>query len=97
MPIANWTDADYALAAIDMLPEDPEMIGRFLKDQGVSAKGRCDTHRCPVSQWINKWVDGEVVTGREFVKVLDVAGGIFNAPTHVSEFIRLFDGGHIRF
>lgn len=98
MSIANWTDKNYAQAAIDMLPDDPYAIGPFLARQEVQARGRRDACECPINQWVSKWIDGQCITNALAVhKVDDENGWFVSIPEPVSRFIARFDTGMISF
>lgn len=92
----EWTDLDYAQAAIDMLPGSVEEIVEFLKREGITGYKWSGTH-CPIAHWIQKW------TGRE-----DSYVGRFNAypcgypfgpdisvPAPVTRFVDAFDAGRV--
>src|SRR5688572_26310225 len=93
----EWTDLDYAQAAIDMLPGSVEEMRWFLKDQGIKGhrtnpRDRCRT--CPIAQWVNKWTDVAVLVQlEEMVPEAWDRGNNWDLtlPVHVSEFIEEFD------
>ncbi len=91
--IAEWTDVDYAQAAIDMLPNGSvEEIAEFLRAQKI--KGQLpDTQPCvgcPIAQWVNKWIDKKATVNR-----MDAygAGWSLRLPLLTQRFIRDFDNG----
>lgn len=89
----EWTDLDYAQAAIDMLPGSVEEGIKFLRAQkiqnkrSVSRTGRSST--CPISQWVRKWTDtNNVYTGWSNTYVRNEA---LKLPKHVQELILELD------
>ena len=70
----EWTDIDYAQAAIDMLPGTVEEIEEFLRAQGIKNKKAPDwrefrSRSCPVAQWVNKWTEASTGVGFSFATV----------------------------
>ena len=59
----EWTDVDYAQAAIDMLPGSVEEIDLFLSTQDLGPTRQRDGNRCPVARWVSKWVGHTVYAG----------------------------------
>lgn len=91
MAIENWTDVDYAQAAIDMLPGSVEEIEEFLRVNGIKRAGRRgDT--CPIAVWVKRWTGGSCFAGRSFIYPTGLATtGSFPTPDHVREFISAYD------
>lgn len=83
----EWTDVDYAQAAIDMLPETVEEIVEFLRAQGEPSKWT--DHGCPIGRWLRRWVDGRANSGYSTYRV---GTSNHNMPAHVQEYVRYVDG-----
>lgn len=62
MSTREWTDLDYAQAAIDMLPGSVEEMAVFLRAQKIKGVPS-DSHSCPIAQWVRKWTGGHVSVG----------------------------------
>ena len=57
--MTEWTDRDYAQAAIDMLPETVEEIDELMRVHGIkNKKAQWRSTTCPVAQWVRKWTGG---------------------------------------
>lgn len=96
--MSEWTDVDYAQAAIDMLPEDVEEIKEFLKRQGVrnskiNSSNIC--HTCPIAQWVGKWTDAPVDVGYSHIYECrpDENVLLVRMPRHVEQFILKYGEG----
>lgn len=64
----EWTDLDYAQAAIDMLPGSVEEIEEWMKLHEV--KGVANSHtRCPVAKWTERWTGKQMSIGVEDMRV----------------------------
>lgn len=88
--MTEWTDLDYAQAAIDMLPGTVEEIEEFLERQGIKNKRvylRSST--CPIAQWVQRW------TGNPASYVawhyVEVGGEQMQLPDPVSDYILYAD------
>lgn len=73
----EWTDKDYAQAAIDMLPDAPEEIGTFLKVHRVPIPNYRTSS--PISGWVRRWTDTDVVVSSRDMTHL-VGGNILHPP-----------------
>lgn len=74
----EWTDLDYAQAAIDMLPESVEEIEVFLASHGI--KSRWERFDCPIDRWVKKWTDHDVATGWTTLIVMDTDQDVYLPP-----------------
>jgi hypothetical protein len=94
----EWTDKDYAQAAIDMLPGTVEEIAEFLRVHEIVGS-RWSAHRCPIAQWVQKWTgDSEWVTPGRVVSdsvIEDDWEWEIENPPAVQGFIRRYDAGLI--
>lgn len=98
MGIKGWTDREYVEAALDMLPEDVEEVGRFLRRQGVresKVEMRAVCATCPIAQWVNKWTDREAYVGYNIVSS-DRRWSTWQLtlPHSAKQFIRRWDYDH---
>lgn len=100
MGIESWTDEDYALAAIDMLPGSVEEIEEFLRGQRITGK-RLGITECPIAVWMNRWTGGIPgtdssvrVVGLFYRNSYDSIS--FPLPLVVANFILAFDRGVIK-
>lgn len=96
--IENWTDVDYAQAAIDMLPGTVEEIREMLANQGItrSKRGVPIIKGCPVGQWVNRWTDHPAAVNHFTAHPFYLGGGLgggwsVSLPDPVQEFILEFD------
>ena len=83
----EWTDVDYAQAAIDMLPGTVEEIEAFMKTHGIKNRTTpfiTRSRSCPVAQWVSRWTDGKAGAGFSFV---NVDGEGFSIPEPVRDYI----------
>lgn len=84
----EWTDVDYAQAAIDMLPGTVEEIEEFLRAQGIKNKPSpmrfSRSRSCPIALWVSKWTDTPAGAGFSFV---NVDGESFLIPESVRDYI----------
>ena len=93
--IENWTDVDYAQAAIDMLPGTVEEIEEFLRAQGIQNKRTYPrSQTCPIARWINKWA-GVAYIGAGWDEAYlgaDTSTEVYvNLPEYVGDFIQYAD------
>lgn len=91
----EWTDIDYAQAAIDMLPESVEGIAEFLQAQGIRGIPNSST-RCPISLWVEKWMGRTASTGADQTGPITSGNPRIDLPTHVREFILAVDRKQIK-
>ncbi len=96
--IESWTDVDYALAAIDMLPDTVEEIVEFLRVHGIRGTSH-SAEQCPIALWVQRWT-GNDYPGGEWVTCNRVVVGRsdeIDVPTPVSvhDFVVEYDGGKI--
>ena len=92
--IENWTDIDYAQAAIDMLPGTVEEIRAMLADQGIkrSKPGVSIVRGCPIGQWVNKWTDRPAAVNHDEAHPVYYPGDYqVVLPNPVQEFILEYD------
>lgn len=54
--IKDWTDKDYAEAALDMLPGSVEEIVELFRTHNL--KNNYGASDCPLAQWVKKWTGG---------------------------------------
>lgn len=96
MPVEEWNTYDYALAAIDMLPDNPEGIANFLRDQGIWGAGRGGSS-CPIARWVQKWTGEKSFVGVYRVSPLGISyvGTEITMSPGVRKFIELYDQGEI--
>lgn len=94
--IADWTDLDYAQAAIDMLPGTVGEIVRTLRANEIKGH-RSDAHHCPIARWVNRWVGSDTVTvSQSFIypqTPLPFGQDFIRTPTNIGAFISEFDAG----
>lgn len=88
MAIKNWTDKDYAQAAIDMLPGSVEEIEEFLRAQRIPSKWV--GLECPIRRWVEKWTDGQAGAGWENVHVY-TPNSLLPTPEPVQAYILYVD------
>lgn len=92
----EWTDIEYAQAAIDMLPGTVEEIVVFLRGEGIVGQPNHGTS-CPIARWVQKW------TGRpdSYMGHYNVypcgypTGHDVPVPLAVTDFVYLFDNGRV--
>ena len=91
----EWTDVDYAQAAIDMLPGTVEEIEEFLRVHGIKNQPTHPrSHTCPIAQWINKWAGvAYISTGWDEVYLgADASTDVYvSLPEYVGDFIQYAD------
>lgn len=91
----EWTDLDYAQAAIDMLPGSVEEIVTHMRaNRIILSQSWTDGWSCPVAQWVHRWTgeDNSFVTGTRVE-----SGGVWHPvkwavlPQPVRDFIDAYD------
>ncbi len=89
MVIKEWTDLDYARAALDLLPETPEDIARFLRVHGIHGRRPENGWTCPIAKWVHRWTDTEaILIGRYRFAINDAE---YPLPRSVKDFIHMYD------
>ena len=84
----EWTDVDYAQAAIDMLPGTVEEIDAWMKVHGIKNLPPGNGARscvCPIAQWIRRWTGTESTAGYEYAAA--VLGQVIALPKPVQQYI----------
>lgn len=87
----EWTDLDYAQAAIDMLPGTVEEMREFFINQGIKGD-RGNPFQCPLARWVVRWVGGAASVG---VLIRLPNGSYIRTPYTWRVFMRAFDSGRI--
>lgn len=91
--IADWTDLDYAQAAIDMLPGTVEEIRTFFVTEEVTGL-RCGAQLCPVAIWLARWTGQPMSVGVGAFRFAK-SGDRHPIPYVVQQFVSQFDRGEI--
>lgn len=91
----EWTDLDYAQAAIDMLPGSVEEIEEFLKAQRLRGIDQ-GAYNCPVAKWVSRWTGERSASGVWQCWPNDDAEEV-RLPRPVSDFVLAFDRGQTSF
>lgn len=97
MSTREWTDLDYAQAAIDMLPGSVEEIAEFLRVNKVEGRSHSGWN-CPVANWVHRWTgEADSFVGRETLEVRGRYGKFqyLSLPQPVRQFIHHYDYGDI--
>jgi hypothetical protein len=89
--LTDWSDADYAQAALDMLPDTAEEIAEFFLVQGINGERR-KCWSCPVAVWLERWTGRLVEVGWSQAYVGDE---VLALPQAAAKFISRFDSGWI--
>ena len=83
----DWTDVEYAQAAIDMLPGTVEEIEEFMKVHGIKNRTPITIPRsldCPLAQWVSKWTGIKPSVGFSWVTL---GGESLPLPESVRDYI----------
>lgn len=86
--MSDWTDIDYAQAAIDMLPGSVDEIEEFLRDQKIKSVWQGGI--CPVNRWVEKWTDWHAYVGFSTLST-KLSGSTVQLPEPVREYILKVD------
>lgn len=94
--VTEWSEADYARAALDMLPDTPEEIAEFFRVQGIKGeRGNCWT--CPIARWVSRWAGTDVWAGS--LSIGDDRSGLrawtMDTPFRAAMFMVRFDRGEV--
>lgn len=91
----EWTDQEYAQAAIDMLPGSVEEIVEFLRVHKIKGES-IRAFDCPIARWVQKWTGNPksaTYPGGTWASAGD--DSFFRNPPAVMEFIYEFDAHRI--
>lgn len=92
MRLDEWTDLDYAQAAIDMLPGSVEEIEEWMKMHGIkNTYNHPRTKNCPIAQWVNKWTGGGWIGVFEYAEPFRGDGDRVRYPRIIIEYVNHAD------
>lgn len=91
----EWTDTEYAQAALDMLPGGVEEIAAFLRTHKIKGE-RTRAFDCPIANWVRKWTGNpKSATCSDKTWANENNSSLLKNPPAVRAFIYAFDSGEI--